>query len=217
MAGNPSGSDLVQSTPKTKTKPQVRLGERDEILDTLNKKPDITSIEEMEVGLEIYSKNWQNLDRVLTVFERINQYDGVKNIVTSGGGGNTASQRLRENLKRAGIEPPPYPNAVHHIVAVGSEKARASVATLQAYGIDLDSPANGVFLPYRKNELVTTEAMHCGGHLDSYHKTVETKLSAIIDVADEYCLPFATVQTMLCDVLHNIRKELLTGDLRIHN
>lgn len=106
---------------------------------------------------------------------------------------------------------------MHHIVAVGSEKARASVATLQAYGIDLDSPANGVFLPYRKNELVTTEAMHCGGHLDSYHKTVETKLSAIIDVADEYCLPFATVQTMLCDVLHNIRKELLTGDLRIHN
>lgn len=74
---------------------------------------------------------------------------------------------------------------MHHIVAVGSEKARASVATLQAYGIDLDSPANGVFLPYRKNELVTTEAMHCGGHLDSYHKTVETKLSAIIDVADD--------------------------------
>ena len=41
VAGNPTASDFVQSTPKTKTKPQVRLGERDEILDTLNKKPDI--------------------------------------------------------------------------------------------------------------------------------------------------------------------------------
>ena len=217
VARNPSASDLVQSTPKTKTKPQVEPEGWDEILDTLNKKPDITSIEEMEVGLEIYSKNWQNLDRVLTVSERINQYDGVKNIVTSGEGGGTASQRLRENLKRAGIEPPPYPNAVHHIVAVGSEKARASVAILQAYGIDLDSPANGVFLPYRKNEFVTTEAMHCGGHLDSYHINVRKRLDNVIVMAEDLGYIDSQIQKLICKELQIIREELLKGLLKVHS
>ena len=217
MARNPSASDLVQSTPKTKTKPQVEPEGWDEILDTLNKKPDITSIEEMEAGLEIYSKNWQNLDRVLTVSERINQYDGVKNIVTSGEGGGTASQRLRENLKRAGIEPPPYPNAVHHIVAVGSEKARASVAILQAYGIDLDSPANGVFLPYRKNEFVTTEAMHCGGHLDSYHINVRKRLDNVIVMAEDLGYTDSQIQKLICKELQIIREELLKGLLKVHS
>jgi len=59
--------------------------------------------------------------------------------------------------------------------------------------------------------------MHCGGHLDSYHKAVEAKLSEVIAVADEYSLPYATVHSMLCDVLQNIRKELLMGNLKIHN
>ena len=42
------------------------------------------------------------------------------------------------------------PNAAHHIVAVYSEKSRAIVASLHEYGIDLNSPANGVFLPYQQ-------------------------------------------------------------------
>ena len=92
----------------------------------------------------------------------ISKYDSVKNIVTSGGGGGTSSQILRENLKNAGIEPPPYPNAAHHIVAVNSEKSRASVAILHEYGIDLNSPANGVFLPYQKNELQPKQCIVVG-------------------------------------------------------
>ncbi len=38
LAGNPTGSDLVQSTPKTKTKPQVEPEGWDEILDNLDRK-----------------------------------------------------------------------------------------------------------------------------------------------------------------------------------
>lgn len=196
----------------------IKNGSCDEILNGISKNPSINNIEELDTGLEIYNKNWHNPNvRVLTVSERINKYDSVKNIVTSGGGGGTPSQILRENLKNAGIEPPPYPNAAHHIVAVGSDKAKTSVEILNDYKIDLNSPANGVFLPYQKNEFVTTEAMHCGGHLDSYHKAVEAKLSEVIAVADEYSLPYATVHSMLCDVLQNIRKELLMGNLKIHN
>ena len=120
-------------------------------------------------------------------------------------------------MKRAGIEPPPYPNAVHHIVAVGSEKARASVAILQAYGIDLDSPANGVFLPYRKNKLVTTEAMHCGGHLDSYHINVRKRLDNVIVMAEDLGYTDSQIQKLICKELQIIREELLTGLLKVHS
>ena len=103
----------------------IKNGEWDKALNTLSSNLEVKSIEEIDTGLEIYNKNWHNPNvKVLTVSERISKYDSVKNIVTSGGGGGTSSQILRENLKNAGIEPPPYPNAAHHIVAVNSEKSR---------------------------------------------------------------------------------------------
>ena len=64
--------------------------------------------------------------------------------------------------------------------SVNSEKSRARVAILHEYGIDLNSPANGVFLPYQKNEFVTTEVMHCGGHLNSYFDEVYERLNSIV-------------------------------------
>ena len=195
----------------------IKNGEWDKALNTLSSNLEVKSIEEIDTGLEIYNKNWHNPNvRVLTVSERINKYDSVKNIVTSGGGG-TSSQILRENLKNAGIEPPPYPNAAHHIVAVNSEKSRASVAILHEYGIDLNSPANGVFLPYQKNEFVTTEVMHCGGHLDSYHINVRKRLEDLIDKAEDLRYSNILIQKLICNELQTIRKELLSGFLKIHN
>lgn len=195
----------------------IKNGEWDKVLDTLSKNPDVINIEEIDTGLEIYNKNWHNPNvRVLTVSERINKYDSVKNIVTSGGGG-TSSQILRENLKNAGIEPPPYPNAAHHIVAVNSEKSRASVAILHEYGIDLNSPANGVFLPYQKNEFVTTEVMHCGGHLNSYFDEVDERLNSIVYDAIEKECSDAQIQKLICNELQKIRRDLLNGLLKVHN
>ena len=196
----------------------IKNGEWDKALNTLSSNLEVKSIEEIDTGLEIYNKNWHNPNvKVLTVSERISKYDSVKNIVTSGGGGGTSSQILRENLKNAGIEPPPYPNATHHIVAVNSEKSRASVAILHEYGIDLNSPANGVFLPYQKNEFVTTEAMHCGGHLDSYHINVRKRLEDLIDKAEDLRYSNILIQKLICNELQTIRKELLSGFLKIHN
>ena len=196
----------------------IKNGEWDKVLDTLSKNPDVINIEEIDTGLEIYNKNWHNPNvRVLTVSERISKYDSVKNIVTSGGGGGTSSQILRENLKNAGIEPPPYPNAAHHIVAVNSEKSRASVAILHEYGIDLNSPANGVFLPYQKNEFVTTEVMHCGGHLNSYFDEVYERLNSIVYDAIEKECSDAQIQKLICNELQKIRRDLLNGLLKVHN
>lgn len=145
------------------------------------------------------------------------QFDTVKNCVTSGGSGGTPSQILRENLKNAGIEPPPYPNAVHHIVAVGSDKSKSTCELLKEYGIDLDSTANGVFLPYKKNEFVTTEAMHSGGHLDSYHKHVYDRISDVVEMAEDRGHSDVQIRNLICERLQYLKKELLNGNLKIHN
>lgn len=196
----------------------IKNGEWDKVLDTLSKNPDVINIEEIDTGLEIYNKKWHNPNvRVLTVSERINKYDSVKNIVTSGGGGGTSSQILRENLKNAGIEPPPYPNAAHHIVAVGADEAKQSERLLEKYGINLNSPSNGVFLPYKKNEFVTTEAMHCGGHLDSYHINVRERILNRVNAARKLGYSNSQIQKLICAELQKIRTELLKGTLKIHN
>lgn len=101
--------------------------------------------------------------------------------------------------------------------SVNSEKSRARVAILHEYGIDLNSPANGVFLPYQKNEFVTTEAMHCGGHLDSYHINVRKRLEDLIDKAEDLRYSNILIQKLICNELQTIRKELLSGFLKIHN
>ena len=101
--------------------------------------------------------------------------------------------------------------------SVNSEKSRASVAILHEYGIDLNSPANGVFLPYQKNEFVTTEVMHCGGHLDSYHINVRKRLEDLIDKAEDLRYSNILIQKLICNELQTIRKELLSGFLKIHN
>ena len=98
-----------------------------------------------------------------------------------------------------------------------SVKSRARVAILHEYGIDLNSPANGVFLPYQKNEFVTTEAMHCGGHLDSYHINVRKRLEDLIDKAEDLRYSNILIQKLICNELQTIRKELLSGFLKIHN
>ena len=196
----------------------IKNGDWDKVLDSISKNSEIVNIEEIDTGLELYNKNWHNLNvRVRTVSERINQYDSVKNIVTSGGGGGSPSQILRENLKNAGIEPPPYPNAAHHIVAVDSPKAAASRQILDTYNIDLNSPANGVFLPMKESKYVSSESMHSGGHSNSYYKEVFDRLQEIQIAGKRKRYTDIQIQQLLCTELQEIRSDLLTGKLKIHS
>ncbi len=57
----------------------------------------------------------------------------------------TASKILREELKDAGIEPPPYFNAAHHLTPWNDSRAEKAQKLLKEFGIDYDSAANGVF------------------------------------------------------------------------
>ena len=79
----------------------------------------------------------------------------------------------------------------------------------------MNSPANGVFLPYKENEFVTTEAMHCGGHSDSYHRKVRERLFKT--EMRKRGAPDSQIQKVICDELQKIRSDLLSGKLKIHN
>lgn len=140
-----------------------------------------------------------------------------------------SSKELRKNLIATGVKEPDFPNAAHHIVAgkapnaahhivaVGADEAKQSERLLEKYGINLNSPSNGVFLPYKKNEFVTTEAMHCGGHLDSYHINVRERILNRVNAARKLGYSNSQIQKLICAELQKIRTELLKGTLKIHN
>nr|WP_240515086.1 AHH domain-containing protein [Bacillus cereus] len=50
----------------------------------------------------------------------------------------TASKVLREELKDAGIEPPPYSNAAHHLTPWNDSRAEKAQKLLKEFGIDQD-------------------------------------------------------------------------------
>ncbi|CAM4120908.1 hypothetical protein BAMA_17910 [Bacillus manliponensis] len=120
----------------------------------------------------------------------------------------TASKVLREELKDAGIEPPPYPNAAHHIVPWNDGRAVEVQELLKEIGIDPDSAANGVFLPYQVNDYVTTEVLHVGNHSKEYIREVTERLNSVIEMGG--------TQADIAEVLHQIRQELLEGKIKLN-
>ncbi|MDM5237553.1 WXG100 family type VII secretion target [Bacillus cereus] len=120
----------------------------------------------------------------------------------------TASKVLREELKDAGIEPPPYSNAAHHIGPWNDKRAAQVQELLEEFGIHPDSAANGVFLPYKVNDYVTTEALHIGNHSPEYIREVYRVLSEV--------KRFGGNQADAVAALQNIRERLLDGSLKLN-
>ncbi len=124
--------------------------------------------------------------------------------------GKTASEILREEMISAGIDinsVAPYPNAAHHIVPAAETYPSAINAQnlLERYGFDLNSAANGVLLPYKQWETVTSEAIHSGRHTKEYCDYVWDKLSEVdISTADDIAV-----------ILNEIRESLLKGELEL--
>ncbi|MBJ8054235.1 WXG100 family type VII secretion target [Bacillus cereus] len=120
----------------------------------------------------------------------------------------TASQKLREELKDAGIETPPYPNAAHHIVPWNDKRAVEAQELLKEIEIHHDSASNGVFLPYKKNDYVTTEVLHIGSHSKEYIREVTERVNSVIEMGG--------TQADVAEVLHKIRQDLLEGKIRLN-
>ncbi|MGM2837695.1 WXG100 family type VII secretion target [Bacillus cereus group sp. Bce002] len=121
----------------------------------------------------------------------------------------TASKILREELKDAGIEPPPYSNAAHHLTPWNDKRAIEAQELLEEFGIHPDSAANGVFLPYKVNDYVTTEVLHIGNHSTDYMKEVTKVLKEVKE--------YGGTQADAVAALHDIRTRLLDGSLKLNN
>jgi hypothetical protein len=80
---------------------------------------------------------------------------------------------LRANMKSAGVKPPPFPNAAHHIVAVEAEAAAAARAHLEKLGIDINDAANGVFMRYTEKGLGPS---HLDIHTKAYYAEVNQRI-----------------------------------------
>jgi RHS repeat-associated protein len=112
-----------------------------------------------------------------------------------------SSRALGRALVRAGVVRP-RGSAAHHIAASGSRRADEARDVLHDFGIDLDDPANGVFLPANsRSPNPTGAAVHSRLHTDYYYDTVNELLGS------------ARTRDEAIDILNQIRQRLQSGGL----
>jgi hypothetical protein len=136
----------------------------------------------------------------------------INNVKVKGTYGSTVgdSTILRNELLASGITETPFKSQAHHIVAAGDKSIEAIEARkiLANCGIDINSAANGVFLPTSSNLSGAGSAVvHSGRNSGDYLKAV---YNALIQAN-----PQDTKQASA--VLNDIREQLLEGTLRINN
>jgi hypothetical protein len=127
--------------------------------------------------------------------------------------GTQASVILREELKKAGVETPPYPNAAHHIIPWNDPRAREAQQLMREFGINENSAANGVFLPYvdskhPQGKYVGSESLHRGNHSGAYIEYVTNRLIKVRETGG------TTADAV--DELNDIRAKLLNGSLSLN-
>ena len=113
---------------------------------------------------------------------------------------------LRDNMKICMGENYQYAemggNAAHHIVGGGTQSASAQ-AVLEKYGIDINDPRNGIFLP-NSPENILKGTNHSGKHTNDYFNEVNRRMSGV--KSKEECL----------EVLDDLKKELYDGSLHLY-
>jgi HNH/ENDO VII superfamily nuclease len=92
----------------------------------------------------------------------------------------------------AGVEEPPN-SAAHHIVAWDDSRAYLAQKILDNFGIDINSAANGVFLPLKRGMEGT---YHPAIHTDFYYETV-TNLLGLAESPGEAIETLAQIGEML--------------------
>ena len=112
---------------------------------------------------------------------------------------------LRTALKKAGIQPPKYANAAHHIVAGADARAAESRKLLEKYHIGINSASNGVFLPYKDAGLLAS--YHPSVHTDYYYRDVQERLMK----AEKRGKNFNDKKDSIIAELRRIRYDLESG------
>ncbi|WP_372632811.1 polymorphic toxin-type HINT domain-containing protein [Cohnella sp.] len=147
---------------------------------------------------------------------RLDKYATLSKNVTYTKG--TPSEILRaEIIKHTNIVPPPGWQA-HHIIGESHSNVFAANARtiLARFNININSSANGVFLPKSPGEVFTvidgqTLATHNGGHTNVSFEYVYDKISK----AEKSGGNAAEKEAKVLQAINEIRDELLTGALAI--
>ena len=88
---------------------------------------------------------------------------------------------LKDNLPISNVIKPKYSFCAHHIVAKNEPIAESARKILAEYGIDIDSSANGVYLPGGEKSADfsrrITETSHFGGHSYDYLEYVNEQIN----------------------------------------
>lgn len=143
------------------------------------------------------------------------RYSSYEKVIYSVSDNNTT---LKANLYNSGAEYPPYSFAAHHIVPKNEKAAQQAVKILKKYGIDINSAANGVFLPSGKGNTsrVVLETIHTGRHTKEYIEYVNQRIEEIDMIITINKLSYKEAQQLICEELHKIRKDLLNGILKLN-
>ena len=117
------------------------------------------------------------------------------------------TRKLRSNLAKAGEQGGKNCDA-HHIVPKNDNRewAKDSVSfsrgVLESCGIDLDSAANGVWLPGKENDSDCVGTYHKTIHTKQYYVLIRSLLSAVVDNGCE----------SVSEELHSIKQGILRGE-----
>lgn len=143
------------------------------------------------------------------------------------------SDILRYNLIRANVPDSNNPiwgddigNQAHHIIEYSDKAAGPARAWLGIAGIDLNSAANGVFLPSGKRDDAGDASVHRGSHVREYANGINDRLRAAIraagldpDGTGTYWNAFRkrNLRIALLNAIHRERRRLLTQNVALNN
>ena len=122
-------------------------------------------------------------------------------------GANKDAVILRKNMKIVMGDSYKYAeqggNAAHHIVGGGKASAPAR-EILERYGIDINDPRNGIFLPMSP-ENILKGTNHPGKHQDEYFYEVNRRLGE------------AKCKDQCLEILDDLKEELYKGKIALQN
>lgn len=150
----------------------------------------------------------------------LSKYDNVVPYRVTGNNGQPSTILNAELKNRTGINKDPWWIA-HHIVPVKEYEYESAIKArnlIKILGIDVNSSANGVYLPPKKSGDTTTKEIdeghlistHNTDHAESYYDFVWNKLKAVAEIEDRNKAKAAALV-----VLSDLRKLLITGQLEI--
>jgi len=121
---------------------------------------------------------------------------------------------IKNELHNSGVSYPEYKFSTHHVVPIKDSNAALAQNILEAYKIDINSAANGVFLPVEDSLYSVYESTHRGSHTKYYCTTINNRLNDI--VINNLGNDFEAIQKALCDELTNIKLDLVNGKISVN-